>query len=138
MIRAEKKKTEKKKYFLYANKEILPVLFKSTPLISDELEDYYIYSEFFPIPRTNYIANINFPENFTALIKLFKQFFPREHIEIMIISINKYTQQILKKREISEMKRAPSYSRKYNWWHRMRHLTFKLFIIQEVYKFLTI
>jgi hypothetical protein len=57
------------------------------------LEGYYTHPEFFLMPRRIYEGKVNFPEDFTDPIRLFTLFYPREYVEILVRSTNKYVEQ---------------------------------------------
>jgi hypothetical protein len=110
---------------LFAN-GILP----AAPLIPKTviMKKYYIYSEFFPIPRRIHEEKINLPKIFTNSIHLFTFFYLRSFIEIFVRATNKYAEKKieLKRRKISELS------------IHNRYLDWKPFTIRETYIFLEI
>jgi hypothetical protein len=88
--------------------------------------------------RTNYAARVNLPEDFTSLIELFKQFFPREQVEGFVTAINKYVRQEIQRRQTEKDAGTPAFNRRCAVNRRSRNLLFKLMIIKEAYVFLGI
>jgi hypothetical protein len=95
---------------------------------AESLEGYYTHPEFSPMPRRIHEGKVNLPEDLTDPIRLFTLFYPREHVETLVRSTNKYAEEEmeLERREDSEL---PFQSRYLNW---------KPLIIREAYIFLGI
>jgi hypothetical protein len=95
LIVRQEAEEEEAEISLYVNGEISSAPSEPEPEL---LEGYYSYPEFSPMPRTNYAARVNFPEDLTLLIEFFEQFFPREQVEGFVTAINKYVRQEIQRR----------------------------------------